>query len=156
MTRKTKFIIVGVTILVAYAAGRYTTPAKVVTVTKEVEVEKKTAETDTDRNKHRETTTTEVQKPDGTKETTTKVVEDTLTNRQTKLTDDSVKTAEAKTETTYNASVLTLAVLAGLKTQDHFTPVYGLSASKEVLGPIGVGAFGFTDGVFGASLSLSF
>lgn len=36
------------------------------------------------------------------------------------------------------------------------TPVYGVSVTREVLGPITVGAFGLTNGVVGISLGVSF
>lgn len=160
MTTKSKIIIASIALLTSYAFGRWSAPEKVKIETKIVEVEKKTetSKTDTDRNKHKETTVTETTRPDGTKETTTKTVEDTQTDRKTNTskTDDTTITESKSKEVTYSSSKVTVSALAGVNVLKGGLPDYGASLTKPILGPITVGAFAFQSGMVGCSLGLTF
>src|SRR5579864_2857048 len=140
MDRKYKIGLVVVTVVVSFAVGRYTVPVKTVVETKVVEVEKKVVNTDTntDQNKHKETTVTEMDKPDGTKVIVTKTDEvsdiDTKINSVSTL-DKKTDKSEAKTSVKSGGGV-SVSALAGLSAKDIQSYVYGIHASKEVLGPI--------------------
>ncbi len=131
----------------AFALGIYVTPDKVRVETKIVEVVK---QVEVEREKHKETTVTE--HPDGSKET--KTVEDTKTQKNTEETKDS-NTAVKESET-HPANKLTISALGGFQTYNAFYPVYGLSISRPLIGPIVIGLWGITPGVVGVSLGLSF
>lgn len=154
MTEKTKALIAAIALLTAYAAGRFTSPVKIVKETQTSAADKKTQDSDTDRTRHRDTTTVVVQSPDGKTTTTTHIVDDANTDSRTKTVDDAITRTQSRTETTYQGSKVTLSALGGLAWD--LTPVYGVMASKELIGPIGVGAWGLTDRTFGVSLSLTF
>lgn len=142
------------TLLVGVVAGRYLAPTKVITEVKTVEVEKKTKEVDTNKTKH--TTVKEVIKPDGTKTTETETTEETSQQAKSKET-QSIAT-DSKTETTYRQPRTTVSILAA-RSSGSITSLeifYGASVTHNILGPINVGAFGFTNGVVGVSLGLTF
>ncbi len=141
---KIALIIAG--LLVAFAGGYYLAPSKV--ETKVVEIEKKT---DTERDKHRETTTTETVKPDGTKQVVTIMVEDTNTKRKTETKEDT-KSVSAPAP----RPRISLSALGGLPVSYPFTPVFGAHVSKEILGPITIGAWGLSSMTFGISMGVNF
>lgn len=160
MQTKAKIIISSVSLLAAFAFGRYSAPEKVKTETKTVEVEKKTEDTktDVDKNRHKETKVVEVTRPDGSKEKTTEVTEDTNVFKKTdqSTTDNTTKSAEESKETTYAAAKVTISALAGANVSSLSVPVFGASVSKPILGPIAVGLFGFANGLAGFSIGLTF
>jgi len=154
---KIKAAIIAAAVLGAFAAGRYTAPAKVKVETKTVEVEKKVEQKERDR--HRETVIVEVTKPDGTRERTSKTVEDTET--KTQKTDNLSTSTSQLSEVTRKNSVLAVSLLAGARPEfsGGFSVgpfVYGAHVSKQVLGPISLGAWGLTSGEFGLSAGLQF
>lgn len=144
MSQTVKYLIA---VLIGAALGYGLMPKKIETKTVTVE----TKQTEAERNKHKETTTTEVVKPDGTKETVTKTVEDSETQKKT----DATRASEAESVTTYGHGGFGASVLAGIRVGDA-VPDYGLLINKNVLGPINIGAFGFKSGVVGLSLGLQF
>lgn len=153
--------IAAIIIAVTFAAiGRWTAPEKIKTETKIVEVEKKTEHSDTeaDKNKHKETTTHEITRPDGTKETTTTVVEDSNANRHntTDKTDDKSKSEDISKEVTKSGSKLTLSALAGVKVSDPTGMIYGGHVTKDILGPINIGVWGMSNNTAGLSIGLTF
>lgn len=148
----TKLAIGLIVVLVSVAVGRFTAPEKVRIETKIVQVDKKTEDKDIDKHEHKVTKT--VTNKDGTTETTT--VSDTDTGIADKKTDNSYSSKDTEKEVTRGSSKVSISALAGLDIHSPGTPVYGGAVSKSILGPIGVGAWGLTDGVFGASLSLTF
>jgi hypothetical protein len=159
LTQKQKIIITSVALLTAFAVGRYSTPTKVKIVTQTVTVEKKvdTTQTNTDSNKHLTTVKTETDLPDGTKTivTKTELTDDTKKKTDTKdVTSDTINTTVSK-EVTRGSSPVTLSLLAGAQLTG-FTPVYGGSISKEVLGPITLGAFYLSNTTAGLSVGLTF
>jgi hypothetical protein len=145
MSQVTKYLI---TLLVGAALGYAVMPRKI--ETKMVEVEKK--QVDTERVKHKETTTTETQAPDGAKTTITKTTEDTGTQRKS-TTDKSV---DNDTIRTYGGTGGSISLLAGAHNFDPSQIDLGLSVTKNVLGPIQIGAFGFKSGMVGLSLGVQF
>lgn len=150
-----KFAIVAGLSLLCFALGRYTVPEKVKIETKIVEVEKKTKSDKKEVVRHRETTTTEVTRPDGTKEKTIVVVEDTESKSTSKESDKITKKETDKKEVTRSGSPVTIAALAGVKLGSFTDIDYGVSVSKPILGPISIGAFGFTSRRLGVQIGLS-
>lgn len=128
-------VVIGVSVGVMYyirtSSTKLGTDTKIVTV----EVVKK-----------KKTKTVVTKKPDGTTRTETTVTDVTDTKQKVK---DTVVAAPVSKKTSINA-------LAGLDTTHNFTPVYGLSVTREVLGPVTVGAFGLTNGIVGVSFGVSF
>lgn len=160
MTTKSKIILTIVCLTVSFAFGRYSAPTTVKTETKVVEVDKKkdTKTSETDINKHKETVVKEVTHPDGTKEVITTVTEDTVASRDTKEKSKETKSKDTDItkEVTRSSGRLNISVLAAIDTTQLSTPVYGLSVTRDVIGPISIGLFGFTNKTIGASLGLSF
>jgi hypothetical protein len=157
MQRKTKIIIAVVAVATAFATGRYTVPTKVIEVTKVVEVEKKTKDKDQKVDKDTKKTTTIVEEPTGKKTTT--IVEEDKVNKDTstKETDDKTKTDNSFKEVLKSSPLSVSALFGGpLPGSGPFQMVYGLHVSKQVLGPITVGAFGMTNRTVGFSLGLNF
>lgn len=161
---RTRYKIIGVIILiiVSYAFGRYSAPAKVTEEDKTKIIDKGKTDKTTDINKstHKETKTEVVTNPDGTKKETTTVTEDTNANvnKNTSIVNNKTTTEDKTKETISNTNKTTLSALAGTNVLHFgdFTPVYGGHVTHEVLGPISVGAFGLTNGTAGVSVGLSF
>lgn len=151
-----KYLVALIVLIATYALGRYMTPAKVVVKTEIQYVEKKTDQSEAERNKHKETTIVVVTHKDGTTETTTKVVEDSQTDKKTASTDDINSQTKTYKEVT-RGSLVTVSALAGVNTSNWLAgPDYGVSVYKPILGPIGIGAFAFKSGIVGMSAGLSF
>lgn len=156
---KIAIALVVVAIATSFAVGRYTVSEKIKIETKIVEVEKKTEKKDQDVNKaeRKETTITESVKPDGTKETTTKIIEDTNTNKNTKV--DTVQNDTTKTDASKTiekgGSRLNISALGGYDIIKG-VPVYGASISKDVIGPVSAGLWGLSNATVGISVGLSF
>ena len=140
MTRN-QYIIVGVLILLAAAAGRFLSPEKIVTKTVTVEVEKT--------NTKQDSTTIKVTKPDGT------ITETTTTKTETNTTTNSTN----KTETIVQGkkSSLNVSALAGINvTNPAGGIIFGGHISKQILGPVSIGVFGLSNGTAGLSVGLQF
>lgn len=143
-----KVLVIAILALVgAYALGRYTSPVKV--ETKIVEVEKK--QTETERDKRKETTTTVVEKPDGTKETVTRTVEDTSTRKST----ETNRNTDTETSKTYAGPKTYVGGLSGIDTANG-SVFYGAQVNRQVLGPVSVGGFFLTNKTLGVSIGLQF
>jgi len=160
MSPKYKIIISVVALAASYGAGRWGSPAKVVTQVKTVEVEKKQEQVkdDTHKDTHTVTTTKEIDKPDGTKEKETKVTQDVVDSSkyidttQTKIDESKVDTKEV----TYDTAKVTVSALATTNILSPQGLDYGLSVSKPILGPLTVGVLGFESGRIGFSVGLTF
>jgi len=146
MTPKAKIICNLSALLVAFAFGYYMAPEKIKTIETEKSVkneeEKKNSSTVTERK--------EITRPDGTKEVTEVTRTDTESNRKSKETLEKEKLKEV----TKSGRKISINVLAGITTKK--LPVYGVSASMSILGPISVGAFGLSNGIVGVSAGLIF
>lgn len=151
MDTKYKVIIVVVTLTAAFAAGRYTVPEKIKVETKVVEVEKKV--TDIQKDTKKKTTVVETVKPDGSKQVTTVIDEDSSTDKKSQTdkdtTSDTTKVVESGTQK------VTISALGGIDI-NKTVPVFGASITKPVLGPLTLGLFGLSSGVGGASVGLTF
>lgn len=148
MTLRAKILAgIGYTVLI-FAVGRYTvTPAKVSESLKETEQVKQAED------KHIETkkTITETKKPDGSSTTVTVIDQKVEDEKETKSALSLQEQQSVSPRKTFN-----LSILGADNIHDTFKPVYGLSLTKQVLGPVTVGAFGFQNGSVGISLGLNF
>lgn len=159
ITRNQKIIALAVSYVVVAAVGRYTVSEKIVTVTKTVEVEKKHEDDKTDekKNTHVKKVIQTTKKPDGTITRTTTVTDDSTDDTKT---NDTIATTDNKqtdsiTTITKGSDKVTISALGGWDlTQGKL--VYGVSATKPILGPITVGAWALTNPSFGISLGLQF
>lgn len=145
MDYKKVALLCGAVAAICFSLGRYSAPEKIKT---EIKVEKVVEKQEVVR-----TVTKVVERPDGTKET--EIVQDSETNTKSDTTRDKV------TEVTITHNNLNISLLAGAQPKlfqgVSIGPiVYGASVSKEVLGPITVGAFGLSDLTFGASIGFNF
>lgn len=152
METKYKLIVCTVSLLVAFALGRYTVPVEV-KIEKQivtVEVEKKVNDLKTN---ERRVETEEV-RLDGTK--VRKIVTNTSTDsHQTSSNEERAATIEK--ETRDSRARLTASLLGGLSVSDLTQPpVFGLHVSKPILGPITFGVWGLTSKVGGISVGLQF
>ncbi len=156
ISNRTVIIGSALALLTAFAAGRYTAQARVVTETKIVEVEKKTDDKKVDTNDHRKATIVETTSPDGTKTKTTTITDDRNTKSDDRSTDDTKRTEDDKKSITKGSSPVTVSVLASMDISAPGLPVYGLAVSRPILGPITLGIFGFQNKTGGLSIGLTF
>lgn len=158
---ETKYKVIGVTVslVTAFAFGRYTVPEHIKIETKVVEVERKKESIDKDvnQNKRKETTITETVKPDGTKEVTTKIIEDTVKEDKSKVAKVEADTKKEDTvkDIKKESGRVDISALAGYDfNKGQMT--YGASVSRPILGPITLGAWGLVNGTVGMSAGLQF
>lgn len=135
MNYKVLAMVALISMAIGAALDRFGMPAKTVTTTA-LEVEK---------NKDTHKTTIIEKSPDG-KETTT-ITEDTKAT--TNLTKDTSIKVLAKPS-------INVSGLVGVDSMNSFKPLYGISLSKEFIGPITAGAWGLTNGTFGVSIGINF
>lgn len=149
---------VALLVIVAFAFGYWLAPEKVKIETKVVTVEKKVIEYVKDKTSHKKTVIVVTKKPDGTSTTTTTITDDTETKSGSTVTDNTNTSSDTTKEVTKSSSRLTISALAGAPVSytGPITPAYGIHVTKEVLGPISVGVFGFNTGLVGASVGVSF
>lgn len=155
MTNITKAIVVVGVVATSFAVGRWSVPAVKTVETQVIKNDKTKQDTEIDVNKHKDTTVTETVRPDGTKQVVTHTTEDTNKQTNTEKTDETNTQTDSKTTEVSSTSKVTVSVLTATSTDLHGI-VYGGSVTKPVLGPITLGVFGFTSGVFGASVGLTF
>lgn len=156
MPSKKQIIIVLVLCVVSAAVGRYLTPEKIKIETKIVEVESKTKDKNKQINDHKKTTIVETTAPDGTKTKTTVITDDRNSSSSSSETDNKHTETDTSKEVVRGSSKVTLSALVAMNTSSLGTPIYGLSITKPVLGPLTLGIFGLTDKVGGVSVGLTF
>lgn len=150
MQQKTKIILVTLVIVISFAAGRYSSNVnETIDKTKTID---KTANIDTSKNSHKVTNSVTITKPDGSTETTTTTTTDNNTDKKEV---DSSKTVSNTEVVKKSAPLTNLSVIAAVDFQTK-TPVYGGSVSRELIGPVTVGAFGLSNGIVGLSIGLNF
>ena len=136
--------------LVGAAFGYYLMPDKIKT---EVRTETVTQCVEKSSDKKDNLKTVIVQKKNGDSITT--ITE----NSDTKTVADS-QTAASSTDSTYekisHGSKVSLSALVGTSVSSFPISIYGIAVSRELLGPVTVGAWGLTDKTFGASIGLNF
>lgn len=159
MTTKTKLAIAAISLLAAYAFGRWSAPEKVRIETHTVTVEKKVEDTDKNAVKKRKkkTVIVETTAPDGTKTKITTIADDTTSDTETKSheTDDTSVVKDKTKEVTYGSAKVTLSALGGMRLGSPL-PVYGGLISKPVLGPVTLSAWFLNDRTVGAGIGLTF
>lgn len=145
---KNKVIIAVVVVMTTFALGRYSvnqTPA-----VRNIADSKTNKDINKDKDTH--TITTITKKPDGT--ITETIDKTTETKSQEK---DQIVSHVDQTITPPKQSKLNISVLGASDfSRGLLIPTYGLSVSKEVLGPVTIGAFGLMNGVVGISIGLDF
>lgn len=141
---KVKIISYILVVILAFALGRYTATTQTV----KVETHADTRVTD-DKDIHK----VEVITKEPTGIMTDTITTDTIDLKQIAKT---VDTTQTTTQT--KASRLNISALAGtdLSKGLNITPVYGAAITKDVLGPVSIGAFGLTNGTMGVSIGISF
>lgn len=144
MNLKTKIVLGLISLAITFALGRYTKNQD--TVIKQETEDEKNKEKDKDKKK----VTVIIKKPDGTE--ITKIIEETkIREKETQRTVDKLY-QEVKSRT----GLVNVSALIGTEHIRQLTPVYGLSVSKEILGPVTVGAWGMTNSSIGVSLGVNF
>lgn len=160
MTDQTKhgIVILSVVAIVAFATGRYTVPESTKVVTNTLQVEKVVEDKQSDTDKHKETRTTVVVRPDGTKETTTKTVEDTRKKTDDRQTDQTQVRIHSDSETIRGSSKVTVSFLAGapISLSGAVQPIFGGAASRTIIGPFSIGIWGLSNKTGGFSLGVTF
>ncbi len=159
MSNKIKIILIIAALTVSFAAGRYSVPTHTVTEAEKLEVEKiiETRNAEIEKERHKKTTITEITRPDGTKEKTTVIESDTKTEKKdnSSTTTDTTKLELDKKEVVKDSGRVTLSVLAGAPVHGPLAPIFGVSMTAPVLGPITVGVWGLTTSEVGVSLGLT-
>lgn len=159
MTTKLKILLSILTIVVAFAFGRFSAPEKIKTEIKTVTVDNKTDKTTTDTNRDRktDTTTTKETHPDGTTTETTHTVTETESNKKstTDQTEQVSTTEDRLKEITMATSKVTLSAMYGIPVTGGI-PAYGGAATRSILGPVTVGVWFLTPNVLGGSIGLQF
>jgi hypothetical protein len=125
-------------LVVCFYLGRYTAPTKVETKTVAVEVEK----VKTNQN----VVIVEKINKDGSRVKITQSSSQTYKNTET-----SVKNSKV----VENKPSVNIHAMAGLDVLNPKGVVIGVHANKQILGPISLGVFGFTNNVIGLSLGMS-
>lgn len=107
-----------------------------------------TAVTDEVKNNHTVVTTVTTKSPTG----------DIKTIRTIDSTTKKIDRIIQPTESNKSHRLTNLSLLAGYDFMSirHLTPTYGLGVSREVLGPVTIGAYGFTSGLIGISVGVNF
>jgi len=102
---------------------------------------------------HTVTKIVEVKAKDGTDTKTTTIKQDDHTDTDS----DTKQIAHVETTVTPpKRSAVNISLLGATNVRNPTALAYGVSVSKEVLGPLTVGAFGLTNGIIGVSVGLNF
>ena len=155
MTNKHKVMLIGGVFLVGLATGYSMHPSKIVETDKETDV--KQEEKDKQENKNKVVTIIEKTNKDGSKTKTTVITDRSVIDTKDNL--NEVKDSDKEKITTYDTSSLKLNVLVSKSFESgHITDplVYGIGFDKKVLGPIWMGAYGYTNRNLGVSFGLMF
>lgn len=126
-----KHLIFAGLLILSFAVGRYS-----VSVNRSTQIDE-TTKTKTD------TTIVKVKEPNGKETTTTIIKERETTKKELNQVEISKK------------AILNVALLGAYNTNQNTTS-YGISISKEFIGPITFGAYGLTDGIMGLSVGVNF
>lgn len=152
MTLKTKAGAIIISLLVAFSFGRYSvnqTPD--VKTTENIKTNNKINE---NKNNHTKTTVVTTKDKDGVEKTITTV--DSVTNDQLSQTDKSSTDIKQSVTPPKQSKANISLIAANDFAKGQILPSYGLSVSKEIIGPITIGAFGLNNGTIGVSIGLDF
>lgn len=150
MSNKTIALVSILALTASFAVGRYSV-SQPPAVTKVDDIKKDIIK-DVDSDKHKETTTVIEKDPDGKTKTTTTVTEDTTTKKHV---DTTIEKHEDLTITPTIRDTLNVSALIGADFRQK-DPVYGVSVTKQFLGPVTIGIFGLTNYTVGLSVGLNF
>ena len=155
MENKYKVAICAVALLVSFAAGRYSNVGG--EIFKKLSQTKTVAKEDNKQDKtiHYITITTTSKNPDGTVSSITK----TDLVSETKIDDkksEKVDTKEVTKDVKSSEAKVSVSLLTSYNLKSPTVPAVGLSISKEILGPVIAGIWGFNNGTIGLSLGLEF
>lgn len=159
MTDKTKIILSVISLAVAFAVGRYSSNEAETKVMKESIVSKtNTVEQEQkDKSVHEVTKTVSKKAKDGSSVTmTTTDMTTEVKDKDQKEVDTIKKEDKLVTDTKKPGSRLNISVLASINLAAPKVPTVGLLVSKEILGPVTAGVFGYSNSVIGFSLGLDF
>lgn len=159
-------ILAGLVVALAiFAAGRFTSPSKVVEkehiVYQDRIVEKKIFVKDTSKKNNIVTIRLVTIKPDGTRTIETKTydkseIEIVQKDKEQKQ-EEKDKTIDKEKTTTYAKNDTFISLGSKIDTRNLTSGInYGLFLNKRVIGPLYMGVFGFTDASGGISLGLGF
>lgn len=105
-----------------------------------------------DKDIHEHTVTTITKTPGGTTTTRIDLSKDTVS---TVLSDKS-SVSQTTSDVIVGRRVVNISAIVGVSIHDPLIPIYGVSVSKPVLANLTVGAFGLSNGMFGASVGWDF
>jgi hypothetical protein len=159
--------------LLCFASGRWLAPTKIeikkeiVTVESTKKEETKNVSTDASRDKRVEKVITEIVRPDGTRETSTRVVEDSRTVRQSdsaavnRETSDKASTEKSSETIERSSGKLSIALLGGaspsLSNGLNLGPLeYGVHVQRNFIDPVTIGVWVISAGSGGISIGLMF
>lgn len=146
-TNNKKLLVIGVSCLSFFALGRFS--ASQVQTTKVVNTN---LEEQKNKSVHTQTTTITTKEPNGEVKTTTTtdIVANTEVNKKEEIT-SKIEQAPIK------QSKLNVSALLAVNTQHALDiPQYGLSVTKQVLGPITAGIWALNNGTIGLSVGMDF
>lgn len=159
METKTKIyagLAIAALLALTFEAGRYSKPAKVEVVTKEVIKEVIKQDTTKDINKNKVVVIHKTIHPDGSVTTDTTITDRGTIDSHT-TTDIAKEAIKTSSTTTTRDSGLTIEALALFKVCNlNCPPDYGVAVSKRVFGNLRVGVLGTTQKQIGVSVGLDF
>ena len=135
--RDLKIIGIAFGLVAVFAFGRYSVKPQDVKTKENTEITKEVK---------KRVEIVKVKNPDGTETTSTVITEDTNTDIK-KIVESEVSTKPSKK---INISLMAESRL------NEYKPEYGLSVSKEILGPITAGLYAKTSGTVGITLGINF
>ena len=136
-----------IAMLVSFALGRFTAPARIETKAEIHYVEKlRTVEAE---KKDVVATIVEKKKPDGTEIKKTRIVDKTVGSSTTEIDTEGSRIDEVR-------SVPDVWRLRGLAAYYSGGITYGAGVDRQILGPISLGAWALSNGTVGLSLGISF
>lgn len=141
-----KYIVYGLigAFVLGFAGGEYFSSPKTTTLEKTTQTDTQTKQNEVT---HKKTTTVQ----EGNKTTTTTIEDTQINTKSATDTDTKVYKTVILVKKTVNVSAL-----VGYSLSTFPVPIYGISVSKELLGPVTVGVFGLTNGIVGISLGINF
>lgn len=147
MSLKHKILFISMGLLGVFYLGRYTAQKPKVESETSKSVDSNTKKTS---NKHKVTVITKDCKT-GQEVTTITEDENSITDKNKSST-----TTSSEVITPIKPSFLNVSALVGTSVHTIGIPTYGISVTKQLLGPVTIGAYGMTDGVIGLSLGWNF
>lgn len=153
---KYKILGVALLLLVAYALGKYTQPAIVVTKVETHEVIKYVEKETKTKQNNKDIVIVETRYPDGTVKKETHIVDKGTVVIDKSKEGSSEKDSSSTTVVSYNKPQWKAAALLGITDYSLDNRVYGLEVERRILGPIFVGAWGLTNKTIGVSAGLEF